>query len=292
MNKNTLIWIWLSMIFPPASIRLYDIYNNYQNSEEIYKAIKEQKITNLTPDEQNVIKTIGLDKAEDILNFCRQNSISIITLESEDYPVKLMNTDCPPAVIYCLGNIQTLNAQMSAAIVGARNACSYSMECADFFAQRLAENDVLIVSGFANGIDSAAHYGAIRAGGNTAAVLGSGILYDYPKNKFQLKYEIAAHGAVISEYPPLEPAQPEYFKIRNRIISGLSDGVLVVEAGKKSGAINTVSHALEQGREVYVIPPHDIFDRSFDGQSLLIKDGAREVYSPAEILNDLNGSVL
>ena len=108
-------------------------------------------------------------------------------------------------------------------------------------------------------------------------------MYDYPKNKSALKNAIAKNGAVISEYPPLTKPVPEFFKTRNRLISGLSDGVLVIEAGVKSGSLNTVSHALEQGKDIFVIPPTDIFNNRYKGQSLLISDGAQTVTSPDEI---------
>lgn len=282
MYNDEILSIWLSEIFLPGSIRLAEIISDYDNIENLVCDLKSNKINNLLPEEINRINNIRFDYAEDIYNFCNINKIHILTLNNKSYPKRLKKIICPPTVIYCLGITESLDCESSLAIIGARHASDYSIKCADYFSKSLSKKDITIISGFANGIDTAAHNGALH-NGKTIAVLGCGIMYDYPKNKSALKNAIAKNGAVISEYPPLTKPVPEFFKTRNRLISGLSDGVLVIEAGVKSGSLNTVSHALEQGKDIFVIPPTDIFNNRYKGQSLLISDGAQTVTSPDEI---------
>ena len=144
-----------------------------------------------------------------------------------------------------------------------------------------------MVSGFARGIDTAAHEGALAVEGSTVAVLGCGILHDYPRGTMRRKAEIAQRGAVISEYLPTSTPLAENFKVRNRLITGLADCVLVAEAGERSGSLNSAGHAANQGKELFVLPPHDIFSPSFKGQTALLEDGAQLALSPNDMLRYL-----
>ena len=231
---------------------------------------------------------IGYGETEELLKLCENNHISVVTFEDANYPRLLKCIDNPPAVIFVCGQAACFNQGSAAAIVGARNCCEYSRKAAFYFAKELARNNVGIVSGFARGIDTAAHMGALKANGTTIAVLGCGILCDYPKGTMGLKRDIAKKGAVISELFPNAPVHPHNFKMRNRLISGLSSAVIVAEASERSGSLNTASHAAEQGREVFALPPHDIFDGRFSGQVELLKDGANLVCAPDEILDYLS----
>ena len=173
MTDNVIDYIQLSLIFSPASIELDELMKKYHNPKEILELAESGKSAIFSQRKEI------LEKSRDILDFCRNNSVEIITPDSEFYPEKLKSTDCPPVVLYCTGDVQSLTSQLSVAVVGARQACSYSLECATYFSKRLAEKGVLIVSGFANGTDSSAHEGAIKAGGKTIAVLGCGVFYDF-----------------------------------------------------------------------------------------------------------------
>ena len=229
-------------------------------------------------------KAFDFSLTEQIQSYCDERGIGIITRYDVDFPENLLEIDCPPLVLYCLGDKEVLKERSSLTIVGSREATPYSIDVAKYFARTKAREGHTIISGFARGIDSAAHTGAIEAEGTTVAVLGCGIDYDYPRNSAELKNSIAQKGAVISEYPPLESPAKEYFTIRNRLIAGLSKAVLVVQAGVHSGSINTASHAISQGKDVYCIPPANIFNEIYKGQSVLLRDGAIPAFEPHDII--------
>ncbi len=235
----------------------------------------------------NKYRNVSSKQIDSIIDLCKRNDIVIITPSDEEYPAKLRRLVDPPSALFLLGDVKKVFDVPSVAVVGARESCEYSQQLAKVFSSSLARHGVNVISGFARGIDRCAHVGALEQQGTTAAVLGCGILHDYPKGTMRLKRLIAEHGAVISEYLPTTTPAKEYFKVRNRIISGLSDCVLVVEASERSGSLNTVSHALEQGKDVFVIPPHDLFDTAFDGQSALLLDGAQIAVDPEQISDHL-----
>ena len=207
-----------------------------------------------------------------------------INMNSKYYPVRLRNIDDPPKELYCLGNLELLNYKNNIAMIGSRNCSSYGERAAKDFAYNLAREDVCIVSGLAKGIDSFSHIGALNAKGKTIAVLGSGLDNIYPKENIKLVEDIIKNnGLVISEYPLGIKPLKQHFPARNRIISGLSDSVLVVEARKNSGTNITVDFALEQGKDVFVIPGN-IYSKTSDGTNFLITEGAIPVLSYKDIL--------
>lgn len=271
----------LAMIFPPASSYFHELYGHYESSDELLEKVLKDKTYDLPTFIRERAENFRMHYAYELVDYCYQNGIDIISLGSEDFPHQLAEISCPPIVIFCKGKIPAVKG---ISIVGARKADSYSLKAAEHFSSEFAKQGISVISGFANGIDTAAHHAAVENGGKTIAVLGCGIDFDYPHGKGELKEIISANGAVISEFPPLSPPKPEYFKIRNRMISALSEAVLVIQASRHSGALNTVSHALEQGKDIFVIPPRDIFSSAYAGQILLLKDGAQAAYSPKDIL--------
>lgn len=201
------------------------------------------------------------------------NNIKEITIESEKYPELLKQIYDPPKCLYVIGNVDILN-NPSIAIVGCREATEYGKKAATYFSYNLAKQNINIVSGLAKGIDSFSHIGALQAYGKTIAVIGSGLDIIYPKENEQLaKRIIEQGGAIISEYPLGTRPEKEHFPARNRIISGMSQGVLVVEAKEKSGSLITAEFAMEQGKEVYAVPGN-INSLNSVGTNNLIKDGA------------------
>ena len=211
------------------------------------------------------------------------NKIQTIKLEDEFYPEKLRNIYAPPKMLYVLGNVELLQRK-SIAIVGCRNCTKYGIENAYKFGYELATSNICVISGLAKGIDAYAHLGAVRAKGKTIAVLGSGLDVIYPPENAELYKEIIMNnGAIITEYPLGSKPEKYHFPERNRIISGLSDGVLVIEAKKKSGTMITVDFALEQGREVYAIPGNISSESSY-GTNELIKEGAIPVTNVNDII--------
>jgi len=211
--------------------------------------------------------------------------LRVMTRDDADYPQNLREIFDPPCVLYVKGTLEPEDAN-AVAVVGSRNASYYGLACSRDFAARLASFGLTVVSGMARGIDTAAHRAALDAGGRTFAVLGSGFMDIYPCENMGLCEEIAANGAVLSEFALDTAPLAQNFPVRNRIVSGLSRGVLVVEASLKSGALITARLAAEQGREVFAIPGK-LSSETSAGAHDLIKHGAHMVTSAEEILHEI-----
>ena len=215
--------------------------------------------------------------------FCRHNGVRILAYTDADYPQSLQNLSDKPLVLYVNGELPQANYAL--AIVGSRRCTEYGVRAAACFAQAMTREGIPIISGGAKGIDTAAHEACLQAGGVTVAVLGCGLDIVYPSENAKLFARIAEHGALVSEYPPGVPPIAANFPARNRIIVGLSQAVLVAEAGKRSGAVITANIAADEGREVYCVPGN-IFDGSSIGCHELIRTGAKLVDMPQDILDD------
>lgn len=223
----------------------------------------------------------GLFQAEQSWEEMRQKQVGLITRLSPNYPSGLQNIYDPPWALYYRGNLQLCHRRCFA-VVGARKATAYGRRIAEQLGSILAAGGVTVVSGLAAGIDSWAHQGALRLGGSTAAVLGSGVDVCYPKCNEKMMLEIADRGVLLSEYPPRTPPAAYRFPQRNRIISGLCEGVIVAEAGLRSGSLITAGLAAEQGREVLAVPAN-IECESGVGANFLIRDGATPICTLEEL---------
>ncbi|MFM8703052.1 MAG: DNA-processing protein DprA [Planctomycetia bacterium] len=222
--------------------------------------------------------------ADDVIALCRKRSVDILAEGRDGYPPLLSRIDDPPGLLFVRGSLLPQDA-LSVAIVGARHATAYGLKVAEQLGAGLARAGYTVVSGLARGIDAAAHRGAMQAGGRTIAVLGSGVLNVYPPEHADLAREIIDSGALISELPPLTAPHAGTFPQRNRIVSGLSLGVVVVQAADRSGALITARLATEQGREVFAVPgPIDC--RMSRGCHQLIRDGAKLVANVDDILEE------
>ena len=219
------------------------------------------------------------------LELCRQNDIQIITRSDSNYPKPLAEIYDPPNLLFCRGELLDID-QVAIAIVGTRHASNYGRAIATRLATGLAMAGFTIVSGLARGIDAAAHRAALAAGGRTVAVLGGGLLKMYPPEHAQLAKEIEKSGAVLSESLPMQPPKSGSFPRRNRIVTGLCLGVIVVEAGERSGALISARMAMEQGREVFAVPGR-VDSRMSRGCHRLISDGAKLVESIDDVLEEL-----
>ena len=215
---------------------------------------------------------------------CNRFCISVVPVTGSAYPRRLKRIMNPPVVLYVKGTLP--DCRYSIAMAGSRLADAYGVKVATGFARELAEAGVVIVSGGAKGIDTASHEGALQGGGKTIAVLGCGVDIAYPPANKKLFAEIAESGAVISEYPPGTKPERFYFPERNRIISGISRGVILVQAAARSGALITAEFAMDEGREVFCIPGNIFTDKSA-GPHKLIKEGALLADSPREILDEV-----
>jgi len=216
---------------------------------------------------------------------------TVLLREDPGYPAALRQLDLPPPVLYVLGAFGAFGALESTrpavAVVGSRRADSYGQEVAELFARDLAAAGITIISGFAHGIDAAAHHGALASSaGTTVAVLGCGLGVDYPRGHSRLAEDIAARGALLSEFPCGLSPRSWHFPVRNRVIAALAAGTLVVQAAPRSGSLITARHALDLGREVWAVPGR-IFDERSLGPNALIRDGATLVQHPQDILDIL-----
>ncbi len=220
-----------------------------------------------------------------LLELCRTHGIRIVCPQDPQYPELLRELTDPPAVLFLRGELKAED-RLAVAIVGTRHPTPYGLRQAERLAAGLAAAGFTIVSGLARGIDAAAHRGALQAGGRTLAVLASGLLRIYPPEHQQLAREIEKQGALLSEALPQQAPLGTSFPKRNRIISGLAWGTIVVEAGTKSGALITAHHAMEQGREVFAVPGR-ADDRAAQGCNRLIRDGATMVLTPEDVVETL-----
>jgi DNA processing protein len=235
---------------------------------------------------ENLIRTRAqLDLDAEVAEI-EQHGLTFLTWEDEDYPTLLREIYAPPPVIYVRGELHPED-EWAVAVVGTRRATSYGKQVTRMLSQDLARNGVTVVSGLARGIDAQAHQAALDAGGRTIAVMACGLDRVYPPEHRNLARAIAENGALVSDYPLGTRPEARNFPPRNRIISGLSLGTVVVEAGRRSGALITVEFAIEQGREVFAVPGN-IVSRSSMGCNRLIHDGAKMVLGIEDILEELN----
>lgn len=284
-------WIWLTNALgynTPKQKRVFELYENIRNFYE--GGEKEWRFCGIfTEREIESLKRTSLNASQKILSRCMELGYSVLTFDSAEYPETLFHIYAPPAVLYVSGELPDFVHRLSVAIVGSRNPREYGVKHSYNFAYNLAKAGVTVVSGGALGIDCASHRGALNAQGITVCVLGCGINANYLSENARMRQNITFKGALVSEYPPDTPPKPYYFPARNRIISALSDGVLVIEAGEKSGSLITADFALEQGKELFALMgPAD--SKSDCGSNKLIKDGcAVPVTEYTDILQTFSG---
>ncbi len=278
--------LWFSSVKLPNEIKR-QLMEVFKSTEDLWLAINEYKNVK----DYSVLKALKLamntEKLKRTNELIEKNGIQTITIKSENYPIMLKNYEDSPFVLYYLGDIEKLNQYKTVSIVGSRLCTIYGRDVAHNISSELAKYKVNIVSGLAKGIDSIAHWGAINNGGFTTAVLGCGLDKIYPAENRRLFYEIKEKGCIMSEFAPGTPPFAYNFPIRNRIISGMSDLIIVVEAAEKSGSLITASKALDQGKYVMAVPGSVFSDKSKE-TNRLIKDGAF-IFTGIESILDLIG---
>lgn len=285
-------WFWLCNIKEIYNEQLKKLFNIFSSPEEIFKAKeKDYAQAKLTQKEIDSIekskKNISLMNLEKL----SKDGIKFIHKDSKNYPSKLYSIKDSPYALYVRGNLPDPN-MLSVGMVGARACSEYGRSQTIRFAKALALNKIQIISGLALGIDSISASSALSVGGKTFAILGSGIDVIYPRENIELYYEIIMNdGGIISEYPLGTPPIAWQFPFRNRLISGLSDKVLIMEARKRSGTLITAAYALEQNKDIYCLPGK-ITDSLSDGCNELIADGAGILLNPEYLLTDLNESII
>jgi DNA processing protein len=288
MAEEVFYWLALSLTPGIGSTLMRRLLDRFNTPEAVFHApMKElSKIEGLGEKVAQEIRKGPLEKVvERELSLLREVGGRVITLKDEEYPKRLKDIYDPPALLYVRGELKKED-EFAISIVGSRKTTPYGRWFTEKVSQELARHGVTIVSGMARGIDSLAHWGAISGGGRTIAVLGCGVDVIYPSENRNLFAKMIDRGAILSEFPMRSPPEGGHFPRRNRIISGLSLGVVVVQASEKSGSLITAGYALEQGREVFAVPGN-VGTESSRGTHRLIKEGAKLVESSEDILEEI-----
>ncbi|MDI7260662.1 MAG: DNA-processing protein DprA [Thermodesulfobacteriota bacterium] len=288
MAEAPFYWLALHLIPGVGSIFFKRLIDRFRSPEAVFQATTRELLQ---------VEGLGEKVAGEIRKGPPENAVRrelsllkevggwMITLKDETYPPRLRDIYDPPALLYVRGELREKD-ELAVSIVGSRKTSPYGRWVTEKISQELARHGVTIVSGMARGIDSVAHWGAISGGGRTIAVLGCGVDVVYPSENRNLFAKIIDHGAILSEFPMGSPPEGGHFPKRNRIISGLSIGVVVVQASEKSGSLITANYALDQGREVFAIPGN-VGAEGSRGTNQLIKQGAKMVESSADILEEI-----
>ena len=284
MSDNKKYWVWLSMALGSAA-RVDEILSAFSNPRELFEADSSHRIISgvFTRRQLERLESTPMANAETAISVCQKNGWSIVTPDDIYYPAGLRKLADMPLALYVDGDISCVRGKVMIGVVGTRKPCYESIAIARKISGDLASAGSVVVSGGAMGIDSAAHEGALEAGGKTVCVMGCGLGTDYLMDNESMRRRISKNGALVTEYPPFTKASRVTFPERNRIISGMSHGVLVVEAGGKSGSLITARCANEQGREVFAIPG-SVLSTAYSGANNLIRDGAKAVTCAEDIL--------
>ena len=278
-------WLWLASLPKLNNQMKLALLEPFGEPDKIYYGEKEEYflVKGMTRSLAQALEDKNLEHTDRILGDCDRLGLRILTIRDTEYPDRLRNIFNPPLVLYIQGRMPQFDDEVVISMVGTRKASPYAMEMGEKLAFQLAGLGAVIVSGLAVGGDAAAHRGALRAGGFTAAVIGGGHDIIYPSEHRFLYEDIAARGVILSEYPPGTVHDGRHFPVRNRIISGLSLGVVVIEAPERSGALITASRALDQGKDVFVIPGR-VGDYHCAGSNALLRDGAGVVTDAWDVL--------
>lgn len=287
IHENLKYWLALHLIEGLGNVGIRNLIDAFQSPEPIFHATLQEikKVPGISGKAAaNILAFNDWRTTEEELERTEKSRVSIVTLHDPSYPKNLLQIHDCPSVLYVRGSL--IEEDVYVSVVGSRQASTYGKFCTERLSRELAMNGVTVVSGMARGIDSAAHRGALTGKGRTVAVLGCGIDVVYPPENQRLHDEIAAHGAVITEFPFSTPPNGPNFPARNRIISGMSLGVVIVEANERSGSLITARLALEQGREVFAVPG-EIDSPGSRGTHKLIREGAKLIMNVHDILEEI-----
>lgn len=280
-------WVWLAHRSSVSDRLKTELLQHFGTPEQVYFASEEDlaQFENLRPEGKEALQDRSLESSREILDTCLRQGIRLLTYGDENYPERLKNIYDPPVLLYYKGELPKFDDLPVVGVVGTRKASAYGRNTAQRFGYEISKSGGVVISGLADGIDSAAMNGALTAGGTIVGVLGCGVDVVYPRSSRSLYRDTERFGCILSEFAPgTEPFRWNFPK-RNRIISGLSCGVLVVEAPKKSGSLITARCALDQGRDVFVVPGN-VDLPNFEGSNGLLRDGAGAVSSGWEVLEE------
>lgn len=286
MNEDILYKLWLNILCGHTPSIINKIVKNIGSAEEIYNSDeKYKKATSALPLSLRLRARRSLDKARELYEYCEREGIRILTIDDEKYPDSLREVYAPPQILYVKGQDIDFNSLVCVSIVGSRHCSENGKKFIYNLSQDLAKAGVLIVSGMAMGADAAAHRGAIKAGNMTVAVLAGGVDRVYPKENTSLYKEIVSYGAILSERPPGSEGKGTYYRERNRIITGLSKGVVIAEGELKSGTKLTADWAINSNRDLYAVPGAPT-EKGSELPNTLIKSSAKLITSAEDILEE------
>ena len=276
MEKLPVYWVWFAELKGISLFAKRQLLETFHDPEELYRS----EAKDLPPE---ILEQKDLTEATQIYSQCREKNIRIVTYGDASYPQRLQNIEDPPMVLYYKGTLPQWQSQPVIGVVGTRKASPYGLQTAHLLSSQIAACGGLVVSGVATGIDTLSMEGALDAGKATVGILGGGVDVVYPAKNRALYQRTEENGCLISEYPPGSRPYPWNFLQRNRIISGVSDGLLVVEAPEKSGALNTARHAFSQGRDLFVAPGNLGVDTCM-GSNALLQEGAYAALSGWDVV--------
>lgn len=279
-------WLWLTSLEGLTIQQRLALLEHFGQPDKVYfgESGEYALVEGMTRQAMTALEDKSLERADGILGDCARLGLRIITIQDAEYPDRLRNIYDPPLVLYVQGRMPAFDDEVAIAMVGSRKASPYALAMGEKIAFQMAGLGALIVSGLAAGGDAAAHRGALRAGGFTAAVIAGGHDIIYPRENRWLYEDIGVRGVILSEYPPGTPHDRTHFPVRNRIISGLCLGTVVIEAPERSGTLITVNHALDQGRDVFALPGQ-ADDWHCAGSNRLLRDGAGVVIDGWDVLS-------
>ncbi len=277
-------WLWLAAALGPAAENSGRVLRMFPQVSELLQALYSEDLSALfTPAQLEALRATRPEDYVARMDDCKRCRVGILTWEDDDYPALVRTISTPPPVLYYRGDASLPNRSFLFAIVGTRRPSAYGVEATAAIAGSLVRSGVVLVSGLATGLDSESHKAAVQAGTPTVACIAFGHDLCYPASNRRLKDVIERQGLVLSEYPPGTPPLKHHFLQRNRLIAGLSRGLCVAEARKRSGTMNTVAAALEAGRDVFSVPG-SIFSPLCEGTNQLLRDGAAPALGGTDIL--------
>lgn len=274
----------LVQIFGAANPDIHKLIEYYGSVERVCEKIDSGELK--YPDEtfSSRARYVTDDKMQKVIDSCEKRGVCIISIYDEKYPAMLKEIYNPPVILFCRGSLDCLKNRCITA-VGSRDITPYIKKLSYRISTDLSKNGITLISGMALGVDSVVHSACVNQGNPTVGVLGCGIFYDYPRGSSFLRNDIIKNGGLIlSELLPSVSPSPDYFIARNRIMAGLSGGTVVFQAGIKSGSLITAEYALQEGRDVFCVPPPDMFDERYSGVVDFIRDGAIPVFNHDDIL--------
>ena len=285
MQNDALFWVWLAERLGTSCVEFKHLIMTYDNPYDIFLADESElrSLARIKPRQVERLLDKNLNRAYQIIGDCKKKGIQIITYRDPAYPIRLRDIYNPPIVLYCRGEMPVMNDRFRVAMVGMRKMSEYGLRMAYKISYELAGLGAVVVSGMAEGVDGVSAVAAMEAGAKTVAVLGCGVDLLFPLHHGVLMEEICKHGAVISEYPPGTPSAPYRFPERNRIISGIAESTVVVEAGTKSGSLITAKAAIQQGRYVFALPGN-VGDKGSEGTNILLRAGAHFFLRTGDVL--------